>query len=154
MPTSRRRVRTIIAVSTLALACRSSSSSASFTAAEESTVLGVPPLPPLYYPQALFDSLGTVQAPAGHGSPSVRGMISVVFDARADQTARAAAIEAIKGRVVGGFRTSDNGDGEYFVRIDGTTYDDIERAIEAMRPQAGVALAYPLVVDTTHVVPR
>jgi hypothetical protein len=76
----------------------------------------------------------------------VRSLVQILFKAAAPQRERQQAIDLIGGLVVGGFRITD--DGEYFVRIPGSTYDDIQAAVRKLRALPQVEHASPLFANS------
>ncbi len=107
----------------------------------------VPAVAPDSTPRRLFDSLGVIRDPEGHGMPWVRGIVVLLFQQKTQQPERAAVVARIHGVVVGGFRISD--DGTYYVRIPGTTQQDILRAIATAKAFPQVESASPFIQDST-----
>lgn len=85
-------------------------------------------------------------SPTAHGHPWVRSIVGVSFKRGTSQADRQAAVESIKGLVVGG-TTLDSKDGEYYVRIQGGGFDDIVAAISILRGLGQVDGAFPVTVD-------
>jgi hypothetical protein len=130
----------------LVLVCATSCVGARSAGSPRSTseVQQVPAKAPTKHPDALFDSLGTVMSPTGHGSPWVRSIVGVAFKASASQKDRQAAVESIGGVVVGGYRLEAD-DGEYFVRIRGAEFADLVAALDALRRLPQVDFAAPVI---------
>ncbi len=105
-----------------------------------------PATAPDYVPQGLFDSLGTLASPDGHGAPWVRSIVSIGFELGASQAERQSAIDSIGGTVVGGFRIGD--DGGYYVRIPGTTITETQATLATLRSLPQVEFASPFMLDT------
>ena len=87
------------------------------------TVLGTAPN---FVPDSLFRTLGTVRRDSTAPMKLIRGMVEVSFKDGVAQRERQQAIDLIDGLVVGRIRIA--GDGQYFVRIPGSTYADIQDA--------------------------
>jgi len=111
----------------------------------------VPAIPPDSYPTALIDSLGFVEM-AATGRQFVRGMIMVGFEPSITQAQRQAAIDQIRGTVVGGKRQSAD-EGYYYVRLPGDgSYEEIEQALAVLLalPQVEIALEWSLSPPGAH----
>jgi len=74
----------------------------------------------------------------------VRSIVKVAFKDGTVQRERQQAVDAVKGVVVGGARVAD--DGEYFVRISGSTAGDIQAAVRKLQALSQVDLAVPMFV--------
>jgi hypothetical protein len=100
-------------------------------------------LPPDSVPRALFDSLGTVMAavPGIEPGPYRRDIVVVRFEPGTPLAVRAALLDSISGRVVGGEMDPDGQSGIYFVRISGGTFDALVGAVTIMQRQPQVAYA-------------
>lgn len=96
-------------------------------------------------PRALFDSLGEVRSPGGHGVPWVRRIVVIAFKRTASQPERQAVVNAINGAVVGSLRLVPVE--EYYVRIPGRTFEAIITALIAVRAFGQVDHAAPLMHD-------
>ncbi len=108
---------------------------------------GAPPVPataPHYMPDSLFTALGTVRRDSADVLKMVRSIVKVAFKDGAAQRERQQAIDSIGGLVVGGFRLDT--DGEYFVRIPGSTYADIQAAVAKLKALPQVEYAFPFIV--------
>jgi len=108
----------------------------------------VPAIAPDTTPQRLFDSLGTVQSPTGHGAPWVRSIVVVVFKTGTSQPDRQIVVDAVHGRVVGGFLITT--DGSYYVWFPGTTFDAIIGAVRTAQAFSQVDYAHPFMMDTLN----
>lgn len=108
----------------------------------------VPAVAPDTMPQALFDSLGLIRSPDGHGVPSVRSIVVISFKDNATQLERQAAVDAIHGVVVGGFRLIPVA--KYYVRIPGTTFQAILVACRTVSALPQVEFAAPLMKEPPH----
>ena len=108
----------------------------------------VPAVARQYIPDSLLLALGTVRRDSSATIKLVRGIVKVTFRDGTAQSARQQAIDSIAGVVVGGFRLDT--DGEYFVRIPGSTYDDIQAAVRRLRALPQVEFAYPMVLSPAH----
>ena len=106
----------------------------------------VPTAPPDYFPRELIDSLGTIRAGDDTLLTVVRSMLKVFLKGDAAQLEQQQPIDLVGGTVVGGFRIADT-DGEYFVRIPGSTYDDIQTAIRKLQGLPQVKGAFPFFVN-------
>jgi hypothetical protein len=111
----------------------------------------VPAVAPNKTPVALFDSLGEVRNSANPDAiPWVRSIVVIVFEERASQAERQAAVDAIGGRVVGGLRWLGD-DGDYYVQIRGTTFDAIMGALSTLRKLSQIDFAHPFFKDSTSI---
>ena len=108
----------------------------------------VPAVARQYIPDSLLLALGTVRRDSSATIKLVRGIVKVTFRDGTAQSARQQAIDSIAGVVVGGFRLDT--DGEYVVRIPGSTYDDIQAAVRRLRALPQVEFAYPMVLSPAH----
>ncbi len=94
----------------------------------------VPALSPDYLPDSLFTALGIVRGESDTAMFMVRSIVKVLFKDGTAQRERQQAIDLIGGVVVGGARVTD--DGDYYVRIPGSTTRDIQTAVRRL---AGIA---------------
>lgn len=104
----------------------------------------VPPIAPDYLPDSLFAALGIVRGQSDTAMFMVRSIVKVAFKDGTVQRERQQAVDAVKGVVVGGARVAD--DGEYFVRISGSTAGDIQAAVRKLQALSQVDLAVPMFV--------
>jgi len=77
----------------------------------------------------------------------VRGIVTVLFKPEATQAERQRAVDMIHGKVVGGYHAEPIE--EYYVRIKGTTLEDILQACSIISRAPGVDSAFPLRRDST-----
>ena len=110
----------------------------------EAATTVVPARAPATTPDALFDSLGMI--PATHGV-IVRRIVTILFKPEATQARKQKAVDMIQGIVVGGYHAEPIE--EYYVRITGTTLDDILKACAVLSTAPGVDAAFPLRRDST-----
>jgi hypothetical protein len=99
---------------------------------------------PATTPDALFDSLGVIPAPH---AVIIRSIVTILFKPDATQPQRRRAVDMIHGTVVGGYHAEPIE--EYYVRIKGTTLDDILKACSILSTAPGVDIAFPLRRDST-----
>lgn len=104
----------------------------------------VPAIAPNYLPDSLFNALGTVRRDSEAVVSMVRSIVKVTFKDSANQRDRQQAVDLIDGVVVGGLLLDT--DGEYFVRIPGSTYADIQAAVRKLRALPQVNYAFPLLL--------
>lgn len=123
--------------------CRAPQPAARQSTGEPSSAV-VPARAPANTPDALFDSLGVL--PATHGV-IVRSIVTVLFKPDATQAQKQRAVDLVHGIVVGGYRAEPIE--EYYVRIGGTTLDDILKACAVLTNAPGVDTAFPLRRDST-----
>jgi hypothetical protein len=127
-------------------ACHNTQSAPSAPMGVQPTSSGrVSAVPPNTTPYALFDSLGLIRSPDGHGVPSVRSIVVISFKDDAPQAERQAAVDAIHGVVVGGFRLVPIA--KYYVRIPGTSFEDIMAACRRVSALTQVEFAAPLMKE-------
>lgn len=135
-------VATILAVLVLC-GCRAPRSAGQQPAGAPSSG-AVPARAPAKTPEALFDSLGVL--PATH-AVIIRSIVTVLFKPDATQAQKQRAVDMIQGTVVGGYRAEPIE--EYYIRIKGTTLDDILKAASILSRAPGVDTAFPLRRDST-----
>jgi hypothetical protein len=109
----------------------------------------VPPIAPNYYPDSMFRALGSVRRDSTAPVRMVRSIVKVAFRDGTVQRERQQAIDLIGGVVVGGYLL--DADGEYYVRIPGPTYEDIQTAVSNLRVLPQVEFAFPMLVSTGHI---
>ena len=112
------------------------------------TVGVVPAEAPDSIPEALLDSLGTVNDPAQRGTHYVRNLVTALFAEGATPRQRQAAVERVCGSVVGGDR-APSGEGYYLIRLHGAeTPSALALATETLRSMPGVAGATTLALKS------
>jgi hypothetical protein len=108
-----------------------------------------PPLPPQNVPASAPDSIpNSVYAAAnvstnlsGLSGTYVRNIVTILFAPNTPRARRQAAVDAVGGRVIGGYRLPD-GDGEYYVRLpDDGTAGPLLRAMDLLNGFPGVEAA-------------
>jgi hypothetical protein len=83
----------------------------------------VPALPPDNIPSAMMDSLGSITMPSG--LLAIPDLLGVTFKLGATQQQRQAAIDAVRGIVVGGRSSPPGSDGTYYVLIPAQRSDSL-----------------------------
>jgi hypothetical protein len=104
----------------------------------------VPAVAPDTLPRGLLDSLGLVKGPGGVAM--VRGIVVITFKPSASRQEKQATVDAVNGVVVGGFNRTPVS--EYFVRIRGLRYEDIQAALRMVRSHPQVESAYPVMKES------
>ncbi len=104
----------------------------------------VPALPPQNIPKALMDSLGSIVMPSGQ--LAIPDLLGVQFVLGATQVQRQAAIDAVSGIVVGGWRSLFDESGTYYVLVPtqrnvAMLLDAVE-ALDALPQVAGAHILY------------
>ncbi|MGH7709951.1 MAG: S8 family peptidase [Gemmatimonadaceae bacterium] len=79
--------------------------------------------PPDSVPKALMDSLGSILMPSGR--PAIPDLLGVRFVIGATQAQRQTAIDAVRGLVVGGWRSPSENDGTYYVLVPAQRSDSL-----------------------------
>lgn len=104
----------------------------------------VPALPPQNIPKALMDSLGSIVMPSG--KLAIPNLLGVRFVLGATQAQRQAAIDAVSGVVVGGWRSLLDESGTYYVLVPAQRSVDLlldaVDALDAFPQVAGAHILY------------
>jgi hypothetical protein len=102
----------------------------------------VPALPVFGIPPGIYADTNIVLDPPQMSGRVVKNIVEVIFKASATQAQRQAAIDSIRGTVVGGLPFINNGDGLYLVRIPSTSNaDPVFAAIATLKAMSQVQFA-------------
>lgn len=110
----------------------------------------VPELPPNGVPDSLYHPSKWMTGGPTLPGTFLRDIVVVLFMPGTPQPERQAAVDMVRGRVVGGRPLpGGDGDGSYFIRIPGDESDEpLKRAIEALKSLPQVVSAHPEYMDS------